>query len=248
MIIIPAVDIKAGRCVRLRQGSAADETVYSDHPAEMAAKWASSGAELLHVIDLDGAFEKTLQNLEAIRKILATVSIPVQIGGGIRDEETAAKLIDMGAGRVIIGTEAVERPEFVKTACRDHPGKIVVGIDARQGWVAVDGWTRTTKIRAVELAKLFEDCGVAAINFTDIHRDGTLGGPNIEETARLAESVSIPVVASGGVSSLTDIKNLMQIKHLGVSGVIIGQALYTGAVDIHEALSLVRSVEIKKMQ
>jgi phosphoribosylformimino-5-aminoimidazole carboxamide ribotide isomerase len=221
MIIIPAVDIKNGKCVRLLQGRMDDETVYSDNPQAMASKWTRLGAQFIHVIDLDGAFAKIPQNMGSIRKILQSVNVPIQLGGGIRNEETVGIYLEMGVKRVIIGTGAIKKPEFVKKVCKTYPGQIVVGIDARNGKVAIDGWTQTTRIEAMELAKEFEDCGVAAINFTDIHRDGMQTGPNLDAILRLAEAVSIPVVASGGVSSIEDIKNLLPLETAGVTGVII---------------------------
>jgi phosphoribosylformimino-5-aminoimidazole carboxamide ribotide isomerase len=238
MIIIPAVDIKNGKCVRLLQGRMDDETVYSDDPQAMASKWTRLGAQRIHVIDLDGAFAKIPQNTGSIRKILQTVKVPIQLGGGIRTEETVRMYLEMGVKRVIIGTGAIKRPDFVKKVCKFYPGQIIVGIDARNGKVAIDGWTQTTRIEAMELAKEFEDCGVAAINFTDIHRDGMQTGPNLDATLRLAEAVSIPVVASGGVSSIEDIKNLLPLETAGVAGVIVGKALYSGKLDLKEALDL----------
>jgi phosphoribosylformimino-5-aminoimidazole carboxamide ribotide isomerase len=238
MIIIPAVDIKNGKCVRLLQGRMEDETVYSDDPGAMAAKWAGLGAPMIHVIDLDGAFAKSPQNLVSIRKILQAVNVPIQLGGGIRNEETVHQYLEMGVKRVIIGTEAIKKPSFVKKVCRNHPQQIVVGIDARNGRVAIDGWTQTTRVDAIDLAREFEDCGVAAINFTDIQRDGMQSGPNLEATRRLAETVSIPVVASGGVSSLEDVKDLLPLQASGVIGVIIGKALYSGTLDLKAALDI----------
>ena len=215
-----------------------DETVYSDDPQAMASKWTRLGAQRIHVIDLDGAFAKTPQNTEAIRKILQTAKVPIQLGGGIRTEETVHMYLEMGVKRVIIGTGAIKKPDFVKKVCKDYPGQIVVGIDSRNGKVAIDGWTQTTRIEAIELAKEFEDCGVAAINFTDIHRDGMQTGPNLDATLQLAEAVSIPVVASGGVSSIEDIKNLLPLETAGVAGVIVGKALYSGKLNLKEALDL----------
>jgi phosphoribosylformimino-5-aminoimidazole carboxamide ribotide isomerase len=238
MIIIPAVDIKNGRCVRLLQGRRDAETVYSDHPEIMASKWAQLGAPLIHVVDLDGAFAKCPQNVEAIRKILRSVKVPIQVGGGIRNQKTVQMYLGMGVKRVIIGSEAIKKPGFVKKICKHYPDQIVVGIDARNGKVAIDGWTETTRIEAVELAKEFENCGAAAINFTDIHRDGMQGGPNLDATRRLAEAISIPVVASGGVSSIDDVKNLLSLQKAGVVGIIIGKALYSGDLDLKEALEL----------
>jgi phosphoribosylformimino-5-aminoimidazole carboxamide ribotide isomerase len=236
MMIIPAVDIKTGKCVRLLQGRMEDETVFSPNPAAMARKWTKSGAQLIHVIDLDGAFAKQPRNIDAIQKILNDVDVPIQLGGGIRNLEIVAKYLEMGVQRVIIGTEAVQNPEFVIRACAAFPNRIVLGIDARNGYVAIDGWTQTTQIRAIELAKQFEDCGLAAINFTDIYRDGMLTGPNLEETQRFAEALDVPVVASGGVSTLKDIYNLMALKSAGITGVIVGKALYNGSLDLKEAI------------
>jgi phosphoribosylformimino-5-aminoimidazole carboxamide ribotide isomerase len=241
MMIIPAVDIQAGKCVRLLQGKKNAVTVFSDDPADMARKWAAEGAELIHVVDLDGAFEKKPQNFDAIRNILQRVDVPIQVGGGIRDRKTIARYFEVGVARIVIGTEAIANPTLVIEACKFWPGRIVVGIDARDGQVAVDGWTQITQVGAVQLARSFENCGVAAINFTDIHRDGMQTGPNIEETRRLAEAISIPVVASGGVSSLDDIKRLLPLIKAGVVGVIIGKALYTGAIDLNEAIALAQN-------
>ena len=238
MIIIPAVDIKNGKCVRLLQGRIDDDTVYSDDPGDMAAKWERLGAQLLHVIDLDGAFSKSPQNVNSIRKIVQSVKAPIQLGGGIRNQKTVDMYLEMGIKCVIIGTEAIKNPAFVKKICKAYPGQIIVGIDARNGKVAIDGWTQTTQIEAIDLARAFEDCGVAAINFTDIQRDGMQKGPNLEATQLLAEAISIPVVASGGVSSIQDIKDLLALEKLGVSGVIVGKALYSGALDLKAALEL----------
>jgi phosphoribosylformimino-5-aminoimidazole carboxamide ribotide isomerase len=240
VIIIPAVDIKDGKCVRLLQGRVEDQTVFSDDPVAMAQKWAMAGAELIHVIDLDGAFEKKPRNIIAIRNILKTVNTPIQVGGGVRTERTIRMFLDMGVNRVIIGTEAIKNPELVEKSARLFPDQIVVGIDARKGRVAIEGWTETTHIQAVDLAKRFQNCGVAAINFTDIHRDGMQTGPNLAETRRLAEAVDIPVVASGGVSNIQDIRNLLPLESLGVTGVITGKALYSGSLDFTEALAVGR--------
>jgi phosphoribosylformimino-5-aminoimidazole carboxamide ribotide isomerase len=241
MIIIPAVDIKNGKCVRLVQGRKEDETVFADDPAAMAQRWAQAGAELIHVVDLDGAFEKSPQNLSAIENILQSVDTPIQLGGGIRNEQTVRRFLDMGIERVIIGTEAIRHPEFVERIAGLYPGRIIVGIDARQGLVAIEGWTETTRIKAIDLARRFENCGVAAINFTDIYRDGTQTGPNIEETRRLAEAVDIPVVASGGVATIQDIYNLLPLEASGVMGIITGKALYSGTLDFKAALAAVKS-------
>lgn len=238
MIIIPAVDIKNGKCVRLFQGRLDSETVFSDDPAAMAKRWESEGAEIIHVIDLDGAFEKSPKNLNSIERIIDSVKAYIQVGGGIRTAKTAKMYLDLGVKRVIIGTEAIKNPEFVKDACKAFPDQIVVGIDARDGLVAIEGWTETTRIKAVDLARRFEDCGVAAINFTDIHRDGMETGPNIAATRRIAEAVSIPVVASGGVSTIEDIKKLMLLEAVGVVGVITGRALYSGSLSLKAAIEV----------
>jgi phosphoribosylformimino-5-aminoimidazole carboxamide ribotide isomerase len=239
MNIIPAVDIKDGRCVRLLQGKMDAETIFSDDPTSMARQWDRMGADLIHVVDLDGAITKRPQHIEIIKSIVDSVSAKVQVGGGIRNLETIDQYISSGIERVIIGTEAIRNPELVDAACQSFPDRIVVGIDARNGRVAIEGWTEDTEMDAIELAKRFEDSGVAVINFTDIHRDGMQTGPNIEETRRLAESVDIPVVASGGVSTLEDIRNLIPLEPVGVVGVITGKALYSGTLNFEEALRLV---------
>lgn len=240
MIVIPAVDIKDGKCVRLLQGRKGTETVFSDDPAAMAARWEAQGAERIHVIDLDGAFDKKPQNAAAVKAIVEGVKVPIQLGGGIRNRDTIKMYLEMGVEWVIIGTEAIHQPQLVTDACRDYPGRIIVGIDARNGLVAIDGWTETTTFTAVELARRFEDCGVAAINFTDIHRDGMQKGPNLEATRALAEAVSIPVVASGGVAEIKDIYNLKPLEKFGVMGVITGKALYSGGLDLKEAIAALK--------
>ena len=244
MIIIPAVDIKDGKCVRLLQGRMDDDTVYSDDPEAMAAKWERLGAERIHVIDLDGAFLKNPQNVESIRKIAGSVQVPIQLGGGIRNEKTVDMYLEMGIKYVIIGTEAIKNPTFVRNICQAYPGQVIVGIDAREGKVAIDGWTQTTQVEAVDLARKFEDCGVAAINFTDIARDGMQTGPNLAATKQLAEAISIPVVTSGGVSSIQDIKDLLPLETSGVIGVIVGKALYSGALELKSALELTNSPSV----
>ncbi|MGD9331226.1 MAG: 1-(5-phosphoribosyl)-5-[(5-phosphoribosylamino)methylideneamino]imidazole-4-carboxamide isomerase [Desulfobacterales bacterium] len=244
MIIIPAVDIKDGRCVRLLQGEMDRETVFSDDPTAMARRWEAQGAELIHLVDLNGAVDKQPRNRKTIEEILAGVRAPVQLGGGIRDIRTIEDYIQLGVARIVLGTEAIRRPDFVFQAAKAFPGRIVVGIDARDGYVAIEGWTQTTRTRAVDLARYFEDAGIAAINFTDIYRDGMQSGPNLEATRRLAEAVAIPVVASGGVSSIEDIHNLLPLESAGVQGVITGKALYSGTLDLREAIALARSAGI----
>ena len=238
MIVIPAIDIKNGKCVRLQQGRMDRETVFGEDPSAMALRWEKDGAEMIHVVDLDGAIEKMPRNLAAIKKILEAVRVPLQVGGGVRDIDTIGMYADAGVQRIIIGTEAIRNPSLVQDACKRYPGRIVVGIDARNGLVAIEGWTETTRTQAVDLARQFEDSGVAAINFTDIHRDGMQTGPNLEATRKLAESISIPVVASGGVSTLADIRNLIPLEPFGVIGVITGKALYAGTLDLKEAIAL----------
>lgn len=238
MIVIPAVDIKQGKCVRLLQGRMQQATLYSDDPAKMARKWETCGASLIHIVDLDGAFAKKVQNLETIKNILFHIDVPIQLGGGIRDIETIEMYINAGVSKVIIGSQALYNPDLVKEACKKFKGRIIVGIDAKNGMVAVEGWSKVSQTRAVDLAKKFEQCGVAAINFTDIHRDGMQTGPNIEETAALADAVSIPIVASGGVNTIEDIKNLLEIENRGVTGVITGRALYEGSLDLKEAIRI----------
>ncbi|NOY70067.1 MAG: 1-(5-phosphoribosyl)-5-[(5-phosphoribosylamino)methylideneamino]imidazole-4-carboxamide isomerase [Deltaproteobacteria bacterium] len=244
MIVIPAIDIKNGKCVRLMQGEMDRETVFSDDPAQMARRWANEGAELIHVVDLDGAVEKKPKNLDVIRRVIEAAKVPVQIGGGIRDIETVRMYIKAGVERVVIGTQAVKDPELVVNACAGFPGRIIVGIDARAGRVAIDGWTETTGISAVELAGRFEGIGLCAINFTDIERDGMRTGPNIEATREFAMSVNIPVVASGGVSSMDDIKDLAPLESVGVCGVITGRALYDNTLDLAEAIGFLKKTGI----
>ena len=243
MMIIPAVDIKDGRCVRLQQGEMDRETVFSNNPALMAQRWQEAGAELLHLVDLNGAIDKKPKNLTTIQAILDAVHIPVQLGGGIRDMDTIATYIDRGVSRVVLGTEAIRNPDLIIQAALRFPERIVVGIDARNGFVAIEGWTETTGTTAIDLARRFEDVGLAAINFTDIHRDGMQTGPNLEATRRLAEAVSIPVVASGGVSTIEDIKNLLPLESAGVQGVITGKALYSGSLDLKEAIALAHTAK-----
>jgi len=240
MIVIPAIDLKEGNCVRLEQGEMNRDTIFSENPAEQALKWQEAGAELLHLVDLDGAFAGIPKNKAAIEAIIKAIRIPAQLGGGIRDIATIEAYLSLGLSRVIIGTAAQRNPELVIEACQKFPGRIVVGIDAKNGMVAVQGWAELTDISAVDLAKKFEDCGVAAIIYTDISRDGMMGGPNLEATRALAEAISIPVIASGGVSSLKDIENLMAIEASGVTGAITGKAIYTGAINLREAIDLTK--------
>ena len=240
MIILPAIDLKDGRCVRLEQGLMDKDTVYHDDPAAQALIWQEQGGEYLHIVDLDGAFAGVPKNREAIKAIVAAIAIPAELGGGIRDLATIEAYLELGIERVILGTVAKENPALVQEACRLFPGRIVVGIDAKDGLVAIRGWADVTEKKASELATEMEGFGVAAIIYTDIARDGMMQGPNIEATKALAESISIPVIASGGVSSLADIRNLLAIEASGVSGVITGKAIYTGALDLRAAVALTK--------
>jgi phosphoribosylformimino-5-aminoimidazole carboxamide ribotide isomerase len=240
MLVIPAIDLKQGRCVRLEQGLMEKDTVYSDDPGAQARTWQEQGGELLHIVDLDGAFAGVPRNREAISTIVAAVDIPTELGGGIRDLATVEAYLGLGIDRVILGTVAKENPALVAEACRLFPGRVVVGIDANNGFVAVRGWADVTEKKASDLAKEMEGYGVAAIIYTDIARDGMMKGPNLGATRTLAESIAIPVIASGGVSSLRDIENLMAIESSGVIGVITGKAIYTGALDLREAVALTK--------
>lgn len=236
MIVIPAIDLKEGRCVRLRQGRMQEETVFSDAPEEMAGRWHGDGARRIHVVDLNGAVQGRPVNREAIRRIVASVPVPVQLGGGIRDMKTLDAYLDLGVQFVILGTAAHKDPVFAATACRRHPGRIIVGIDARGERVAVEGWTEETDLAPVQLARRFEDSGVSAVVYTDIQRDGMRSGPNIEATRRMAESIRIPVIASGGISGLRDVERICALESCGVMGMITGRAIYEGKLDLKEAV------------
>ena len=233
MLLIPAIDLKDGHCVRLIQGDMDQSTVFSEHPADMALQWVNKGARRLHLVDLNGAFAGKPQNFSAIRSILKAVGddIPVQLGGGIRDLDTIEKYIDGGIRYIIIGTAAVKNPGFLKDACSAFGGHIIVGLDAKDGKVATDGWSKLTGHEVVDLAKKFEDYGVESIIYTDIGRDGMLSGINIEATVKLAQALSIPVIASGGLSNIQDIEKLCAVEDEGVEGVICGRAIYTGDLD-----------------
>jgi phosphoribosylformimino-5-aminoimidazole carboxamide ribotide isomerase len=237
MILYPAIDLKDGRCVRLRQGDMEQATVFNDDPAAQGLGFQRQGFEWLHCVDLNGAFEGRSANAPAIRSILSALSIPVQLGGGLRDRAGIENWLEAGITRVILGTAAVRNPELVREAAAAHPGRIAVGIDARDGMVAVEGWAEASTLSAAELAKRFEDAGVAAIIFTDIARDGMMGGVNVEATAALARAVTIPVIASGGVNGVQDIAKL-SATGAGIAGVVIGRALYDGRIDPAEALRL----------
>lgn len=240
MILFPAIDLKNGQCVRLQQGDMARVTVFNVDPAAQAQSFAAQGFEYLHVVDLDGAFAGKPMNAQAVEAMLKVVTMPVQLGGGIRDLATVEAWLAKGITRVIIGTAAVRDPAFVKDAAAKFPGRVAVGLDARAGKVAVEGWAETSEVTALEIARRFEDAGVAAIIFTDIARDGLLKGLNLEATIALADSISIPVIASGGLASIDDIKAMLSPRARKLAGAIAGRALYDGRVDPAEALALIR--------
>ncbi|MBU3649875.1 MAG: 1-(5-phosphoribosyl)-5-[(5-phosphoribosylamino)methylideneamino]imidazole-4-carboxamide isomerase [Limnohabitans sp.] len=237
MLLIPAIDLKDGHCVRLKQGDMEQATTFSEDPAQMALQWVARGARRLHLVDLNGAFAGKPQNHLAIKSILKAVGddLPVQLGGGIRDLDTIEKYIDAGMRYVIIGTAAVKNPGFLKDACSAFGGHIIVGLDARDGKVATDGWSKLTGHEVVDLAKKFEDYGVESIIYTDIGRDGMLTGINIDATVQLAQSLTIPVIASGGLSNLQDIEALCAVEDEGIEGVICGRAIYSGDLDFAKA-------------
>jgi phosphoribosylformimino-5-aminoimidazole carboxamide ribotide isomerase len=236
MIVIPAIDLKGGQCVRLLQGKKDEVTTYSNDPVSTAKRWESYGARLLHVVDLDGAFTGSQKNFNAIVRIRESVKIVMEVGGGIRDIGNMSNLFSAGIDRVVIGTAAIEDPEFLTNSCRKYPGRILIGIDAKDGMVAIKGWEEVTSINARELAKRLELIGIAGIIYTDISRDGMLSGPNLEAVREMVETVKIPVIASGGVSGIEDIKNLMKIRDLW--GVITGKAIYAGTLNLREAIRI----------
>lgn len=240
MIIFPAIDIRGGKCVRLTEGRFDQETIFADNPVDMAVRWAQEGAEYLHLVDLDGALAGRAVNLDVVAGIIQAIKIPVQLGGGIRTMENITAILNIGVQRVILGSVAVRQPDLVKQACQQYGDRIVVGIDARDGQVAVEGWGITGGVGAEELAKKMAAAGVARIIYTDISRDGTLSGVNIEATQALAQSAGIPVIASGGVSSLADIRAVKMAEPAGVEGVIVGKAIYTGNVMLAEAITIGR--------
>jgi len=243
VILFPAIDLKEGLAVRLEQGDMARATVFNRDPAEQARLFAAQGFAYLHLVDLDGAFAGRPMNAAAVERILATVKIPVQLGGGIRDRATIEAWLGKGVTRVIIGTAAVRDPALVKQAASAFPGRVVVGLDARDGRVAVEGWAATSELSALELARRFEDAGVAAIVYTDVARDGMLKGLNLDSTIALAEAVSIPVVASGGLASIDDVRALLTPRAQNLAGAIVGRALYDGRLDAAEALKLIRTAQ-----
>lgn len=243
MLLIPAIDLKDGKCVRLRQGRMEDETVFSDDPVAVARRWIDAGAKRLHVVDLDGAGSGAPRNRELIERIVEAASdVPVQAGGGIRDEDTIQEYIATGVRYVILGTKAVTAPHFVADVCAEFPGRIIVALDARDGRVATDGWSKLSNHDVVDLARHFEQDGVEAIIYTDIGRDGMLEGVNIDATVRLARSLTIPVIAAGGIASLDDVRALCAVAEQGIAGAITGRAIYEGALDFAAAVRLVEEL------
>lgn len=240
MLLIPAIDLKDGQCVRLRQGLMEDATVFSDNPVEVARLWRDQGARRLHLVDLNGAFAGKPKNLGVIRSILKEVAddLPVQLGGGIRDLDTIELYLDAGLSYVIIGTAAVKTPGFLRDACDAFPGQVIVGLDAKDGNVAIDGWARLTGQNVIDLACRFQDYGAAEVIYTDIGRDGMLSGVNIEATVKLAQALTIPVIASGGLTNLDDVKALCAVEKEGIEGVITGRAIYEGTIDFQAAQDL----------
>ncbi|CAD6871791.1 1-(5-phosphoribosyl)-5-[(5-phosphoribosylamino)methylideneamino]imidazole-4-carboxamide isomerase [Methylomonas fluvii] len=242
MLLIPAIDLKEGKCVRLRQGRMEDDTVFSDDPVAVAGRWVEAGAKRLHLVDLDGAFAGKPKNAQVINAIVqAYPDVPVQIGGGIRDEDTIQAYLEAGVQYVIIGTKAVSEPHFVRDVSIEFPGHIIIGLDARDGKVAIDGWSKLSRHDVIDLAQKFESNGVAAIIYTDISRDGMMQGVNVEATAKLARSVHIPIIASGGITNLDDIRALGAVAHEGIMGAITGRAIYEGTLDFAEGEKLAES-------
>ncbi len=236
MELIPAIDLKDGHCVRLRQGKMEDNTVFSDDPVAMATRWVEAGAHRLHIVDLDGAFAGTPKNAEVIHAIAdAHPDLRIQIGGGIRDEETIVGYLDAGVTYVIIGTKAVLEPHFINEVCAEFPNRIIVGLDAKDGKVAVDGWSKLSKHDVIDMAQRFEEDGVEAIIYTDISRDGMMQGLNIDATVKLAQSIHIPVIASGGITTMDDVKAIAAVADEGIIGAITGRAIYEGTIDLAEA-------------
>ncbi len=239
MLVIPAIDLKDGKCVRLRQGRMEDETVFGDDPVEVAQRWVDAGARRLHMVDLNGAFAGKPVNAGVIKAVVeAFPDLPIQVGGGIRDEDTVAAYLEAGVQYTIIGTKAVSTPHFINDLCLEFPGHILVGLDAREGRIAIDGWSKLSHHSAIDMARRFEQDGVEAIVFTDIGRDGMMTGLNVDSTVRLAQSITIPVIASGGITNMDDIRALCAVSDEGIIGAITGRALYEGALDLAAAQKL----------
>lgn len=239
MDVIPAIDLLDGRCVRLYQGDYDKSQVFNENPVDVAKEWVDQGATILHVVDLDGAKTGSVVNQRAIEAIAREVSVPIQLGGGLRNRDTVEQVFNLGVQRAILGTIAVEQPQLVRELCQAFPGKIAIGIDARNGKVATRGWLETSEVLATELAVQMEEFGASAIIYTDIQRDGTLSGPNFDALRELAAAIKIPIIASGGVSSITDLLSLLALEQYGVNGAIVGRALYTGDISLLEALQAV---------
>jgi len=244
LLIIPAIDLKDGKCVRLLQGDFNLSTVYSDHPADIAAKWQEKGAKRIHVVDLDGSRDGSPRNMDVLRELTRAVDVPLQVCGGIRDMKTVDSYINMGVNYVILGTVALKDRKFVLGACANYRGHIILAIDARDGRVAVEGWTESTDQSPGEIASEYEGCGLNSIIYTDIQRDGMESGVNIESTKTLAESVDIPIIASGGVANIHDIERLLEAAGSGIMGVITGKALYTGALKLEDAIARISAFEL----
>lgn len=238
MRLYPAIDLKDGKCVRLFKGDMKAATVYNEDPAAQARRFEAAGFDYLHVVDLNGAVSGKAVNRDVVKQIIGAVNMPVQLGGGIRDRANLEAWLEAGVARVILGTAAVKNPLLVREAAKAHPGKVAVGIDARGGMVAVEGWVKASTMKAIDLARMFEDAGVSAIIYTDIARDGTLEGPNVEETAELAEAISIPVILSGGIGKLDDLRQVKTRSSSGIEGIIIGRALYENTIQPFDALAL----------
>lgn len=236
MLLIPAIDLKDGQCVRLRQGDMDDSTVFSDDPVAMAGQWVEAGARRLHIVDLDGAFAGKPKNADIIHEIAAAYpDLKIQLGGGIRDEDTIAAYLDAGVNYLIVGTKAVNEPHFISEVCAEFPTHIIVGLDAKDGKVAVDGWSKLSKHDVIDMAKRFQDDGVEAIVYTDISRDGMMQGVNVEATLKMAQAINIPVIASGGITNMDDVIALSKVSDEGIMGAITGRAIYEGTIDLKEA-------------
>jgi len=239
LIVIPAVDIKGGKCVRLKQGLMDEETIFSDNPEEMALKWQEKGAKRLHLVDLDGAVNGETSNKKVVQNIVKVVSVPVQLGGGIRNMETIGEYIDIGIDQVILGTVAYKNPDLVDEACKRYENKIIVSIDSKDGYISIEGWTEPTQMAAIDLAKNFENMGVNSIIYTDIKRDGMESGPNLDAIKKFAGALNMKVIAAGGISTLKDIEDLSLLEKYGVNGAIVGKALYSGSIKLEEVIATV---------